>query len=344
MPNDSSLPMTSSRLKSHLSESNFQKSCKSIKKKTKSIPIRVLNGILAFDNADKPIIEDNEHVYVWYFAIGSMTNPISLYLRDLTPLLSYPAKCLNHRLVFRAPCGMADIQYCEGEEFHGVVHLLPFDRMTHLDHVEHMYTRETVRVVDYQQRSHMVYAYKMGFIDGQERPVGLPSERYLDIIVKGCEYFGVSPSYINRLKSDQAITPRKSSDTFRIISNVPENVFYTNEQLSEHDGQNHLMPIWISVNGKILEYSGLPNENHPDYENQKRFHDFVLSNLSGREVAHIVSKAWYEPLYTLPLNEKDLTPEHRAFVEDMCYCWGIYIDENNNNHSYWKPIGRLIRK
>lgn len=344
MPSNLSLPLLSSRLDDQRSDSNFQKSCRTILKKTKPIETRLLKNILAFNNPDKTTIEDNDKVYAWYFAIGSMTNPISLYLRDLTPLLSYPAKCLDYRLVFRAPCGMADIQASQGEEFHGVVHLLALDQLLRLDQIEHMYTRETVRVVDYQQRSHLVYAYQIRFIDGQERPIALPTERYLDIIVKGCEYFGVSPSHINHLKSNQAVTPRRSTDAYRIIKNVPENVYFTKEQLSEHDGTNPLLPIWISINGKVLEYSGLPNEDHPDYENQKQFYEFTLASLSGREIAHIISKAWYEPLYELPLNEHDLTDEHRAFVEDMCICWGIHVDDDNTNkHSYWKPIGKLVK-
>ncbi|CAF5223614.1 unnamed protein product, partial [Rotaria magnacalcarata] len=74
--------------------------------------------------------------------------------------------------------------------------------------------------------------------------------------------------------------------------------------------------LWISVNGKILEYKGLPSNDHPDYANKKQFYEFVLSCLGGREVTYVISRSWYEPMYKLPLNDDDLTDEHRAFAED----------------------------
>jgi hypothetical protein len=37
----------------------------------------------------------------------------------------------------------------------------------------------------------------------------LPSERYLDIIIKGCEYYKVQSEYINKLNDEQAVIPRK---------------------------------------------------------------------------------------------------------------------------------------
>ncbi len=33
------------------------------------------------------------------------------------------------------------------------------------------------------------------------------SERYLDMIVKGCEYYKVQPAYVNRLKEEQVVKP-----------------------------------------------------------------------------------------------------------------------------------------
>jgi hypothetical protein len=342
MSNSRVSPLLSNRLNSFSSDVNFKKSCATILTKTKRLDARVLNSILAYDDLEKPMIDDDNHVYIWYLAIGSMTNPISLHLRDLTPLISYPAKCPGYRLVFRHPDGMADIEPCKGKAFHGVVHLLPIEQMIHLDQVEHMYRRIIVNTIDYQKRSHLVYVYKMNLIGEQERSIGIPSERYLDIIVKGCEYFGVRSSYINRLKHEQSIIPRKSSTEYETINNIPNNVYYTNEDLLKHNGKDPMFPLWISVNGKILEYKGLPADNHPDYENQKRFYEFVLSYFGGRDVAHGISRTWYEPMYKLPLNNHDLCGGHRAFAEDMCISWGIGNDEKNSE-SYWKPIGRLLQ-
>jgi hypothetical protein len=335
-------PLLSCRLNSSSSDNNFKKSCETILTKTKRLEARVLNSILAHDDSEKPFIDDDKHMYIWYLAIGSMINPISLHLRDLTPLISYPAKCSNYRLVFRDPCGMADIESCTGEEFDGVVHLLPLEQMICLDQVEHMYRRIIVNIIDYQQRSHLVYVYKMSLVEQQERPIGIPSERYLDIIVKGCEHFGVRSLYINRLKHEQPVIPRKLPIAYQTINNIPDNIYYTNEDLLKHDGKDLILPLWISINGKILEYKGLPPDDHPDYENQKRFYDFILSYFGGREVAHVISRAWYEPMHKLPLDDNDLCDEHRALAEDMCVSWGLDNNEEGSE-SYWKPVGRIFQ-
>jgi hypothetical protein len=334
--------LLSCRLNSFPSDINFKKSCETVLTKTKCIEPRVLNSILAHDDPEKPFIDDGKHLYIWYLAIGSMINPISLHLRDLTPRISYPAKCPNYRLVFRDPDGMADIKLNKGEEFDGVVHLLPIEQMIRLDKVEHMYKRIIVNIIDYHQHSHLVYVYKMSLIGKEERPIGIPSERYLDIIVKGCEYFGVRSSYINRLKREQPIIPRKLPTACQKINNIPDNIYYTNEDFLKHDGKDPRFPLWISINGKILEYKGLPPTDHPDYENQKRFYEFILSYFGGREVAHVISRAWYEPIYKLPLNDEDLCDEHRALAEDMCVLWGLNNNEKSGE-SYWKPIGRILQ-
>ena len=47
---------------------------------------------------------------IHYFAIGSMTNEVSLSLRELTPISSKPAILRNHKLVFRGKGGMATVE------------------------------------------------------------------------------------------------------------------------------------------------------------------------------------------------------------------------------------------
>ncbi|CAF1014707.1 unnamed protein product [Rotaria sordida] len=340
MPIVSTSISLSYRLNAFLSDTNFKKSCEIILKKSTRIDKRVLSNVIAHDNSEQPFIDDGKNIYIWYLAIGSMINPISLYLRDLTPLISYPAKCPNYRLVFRDNCGMADIEFCEGEEFHGLIHLLPIKQMIYLDQIEHMYKRIIVDTIDYQQCSHSVYVYKMNLIGEEERPISIPSERYVDIIVKGCEHFGVHTSHINRLKHEQPVIPRKLPTMYETINNIPNDIYYTDDDLLKHNGKDPMFSLWISINGKILEYAGLPSDDHPDYENQKQFYEFVLTHFAGREVTHTISKTWYEPMYKLPLNDDDLCNEHRALAEDMCVSWGL-DSSKINSESYWKPVGRL---
>ncbi|CAF4001959.1 unnamed protein product [Rotaria sordida] len=318
-----------------LSDANFALSCEKVLSELTRPDQSTIDEILKHDTHDKPeIILPDGRKFVWYFAIGSMINPISLYLRNIIPLISYPAKCRNHKIVFREPSGMADIEgYPEGE-FHGVVHLLSDEQMSRLDAMEPTYHRIVVNSINYQEQTHLVYIYKMNI---ENQPTCLPRERYLDIITKGCEYYKVQPEYINRLKYEQAVIPRRQPHTFQSFTNIPEDVFYSVEELTRHNGNDPTLPLWLSINGKILEYSGLPPVDHPEYEFQKRIYTFAISRLGGREVTQIMAKVFYEPLYVIPSNEKDLCEQHRAHIEDDLYC----RINNNQNKSYWKPIGRL---
>jgi hypothetical protein len=206
--------------------------------------------------------------------------------------------------------------------------------MCHLDAIEMGYNRIIVNSINYQGQSHLVYIYKMKTNDSL---TNFPSERYLDIIIKGCEHFNVHQEYIKRLKEEQAVIPRKQPDTFQSFPNIPSDVFYTVEELAQHNGSDPSLPLWFSINGKILEYTGLPPDNHPDHETQKRMYGFVKSRFSGREVTRITAKALYEPLYKLPLNDEDLCEQQRADIEDGLYSRIDY----EKNQKYWKPIGRL---
>jgi hypothetical protein len=320
------------RLNSSLSDAAFKLSCENILSKIVRPDQSTIDLILSYDDPEKPeIILPDGRKFSWYFAIGSMINPISLYLRDLTPLISYPAKCPNHQLIFR---GMADIEACPESEFHGVVHLLSDEQMTRLDAMEMTYRRIVVNSINYQGQSHLVFIYKMNM---ENLPTNLPSERYLDIIVKGCEYFKVQPEYITRLKEKQAVIPRKQPHTFQSFTDVPEDVFYSVEELARHNGSDPSLPLWISINGKILEYIDLPYDNHSDADARKLSLGFIKSRFAGREVTQMTSKALYEPLYQVPLNGENLCDQHRAQIEDDLYC----RIENDQNKKKWKPIGRL---
>jgi hypothetical protein len=323
------------RLNPSLSDANFKLSCESVLSKLVRPDQSTIDLILSHDNPENAeIILPDGRKFVWYFAIGSMINPISLYLRDLTPLISYPARCSNHKRVFRGPGGMADIEACPEADFHGIVHLLSDEQMALLDGMELGYNRIVVNSINYQDQSHLVYVYKM---KTDTVSTNLPSERYLDIIIKGCEYYKVQPEYINRLKDEQAVIPRKQPHMFQSFTDIPSDALYSVEELAQHNGSDPSVPLWISINGKILEYSGLPAVDHPDYEFQKRTSSMFKSRLGGREATHVMAKALYDPLYNLPLNENDLCEQHRAQIEHDWYNRMSY----DQNKSYWKPIGRL---
>jgi hypothetical protein len=328
------------RLNSSLSDANFKLSCENVLSKIVRPDQSTIDMILSYDDPQKAeIILPDGQKFAWYFAIGSMINPISLHLRDLTPIISYPAKCLDYQLLFRGVSsmgGMADIEACPGAEFHGVVHLLSEEQMARLDAMEMTYNRIAVNSINYQGQLHLVSAYKMGL---QNLQPNIPSERYLDIIVKGCEYFKVEPEYVARLKEKQPVIPRKPPHKFQSLTDVPEDVFYSVEELARHNGSDPSLPIWVCVNGKILEHVAdvAEDDDHPDAEARKRLLGFIKMRIAGRDATEITSRVLYEPLYPLPVDGQPICAEHQAQIEDdLCSRIGY-----NQNQKHWKPIGRL---
>ena len=323
------------RLNSSASEANFKLSCESVLTKLVPPDPSVLDAILACNHPDQPEITcPDGQVYIWYLAIGSMINPISLYLRDLTPMLSYAVTYVDYKVVYRGNMGMANLEACPGATFDGVVHLLTKEQMARLDEIEAFYIRIPVTCLNYQNQSQVAYAYQM---KQNNQPLGVPHERYLDIIIKGCEYYQVRPEYIARVREEQPVIPRKPPSEFRSFTDMPADALYSLEDLQRHNGDDPSLPIWISVNGKILEHIGFPAADAPDYELQKGFHTFARQKFAGCEAIGILAKTHYEPLYKLPLNDDDISPEHRAHIENHYF----EMFSNEQNRKYWKPIGRL---
>lgn len=319
-------------MNSSASEAAFQSTCESVLSKIVRLNQSTVDEILSYDKPDSAdIVLPDGRKFFWYLAIGSMMNPISLYLRDLTPVLSYPARCPNYKLVFR---GMADVEYCPDSEFHGVVHLLSDEQMARLDKLEMGYNRIVVNVIDYQNNSHSVHVYQMKL---NNTIYNLPSERYLDIIIKGGEHYRVQSEYLQQLKEQQDVIPRKQPSTFQSFADIPTDIFFTEEELAKHNGNDGSPSVWISINGKILEYTELLPNDHPDAEHKKLMFNYIKTHFAGREIAPQMAKNLYEPLYELPINGKDLCEQQKAQIEDEVYC--RLIDQSTKN--CWKPVGRL---
>lgn len=320
------------RLNSTLSDVTFKSTCENVLPKVQRVDQSIIDNVLSYDKPDSAeiVLPDGTKFY-WYLAIGSMMNPISLYLRDLIPLVSYPAICPDYQLIFR---GMADIEHCPGTQFHGVVHLLSEDQMTRLDKLEMGYNRLAVNSIDYQNKSRLVSVYQMKFTNS---PISLPNERYLDIMVKGGEYYKVQSEYLEQLKEQQDIIPRKQPNTFQSFVDVPTDVFFNEEELAKHNGSDPSLPIWICINGKVLEYNSTLADDHPYAERQKQMLSFLKTHLAGREVVPLIAKNLYEPMYELPTDGSNLCEQQRAQIEDELY--GRVITEWTKNN--WKAIGRL---
>lgn len=152
------------------------------------------------------------------------------------------------------------------------------------------------------------------------KPSGLPGERYIDIITRGCEHFGVDAEYTQWLRTIP-VQPRRCRDEYRSLP-VPENV--PEMELSaianckgENDGD-----LCVAINGKVIKFIG-------DRSSQQ----FRMRQKNGGEdITHWYAKMLYEPLYPPPFNACDMTPEHAAWAEELVAGYGA---------QNWQVIGLL---
>ena len=267
---------------------------------------------------------------VHYFAIGSMTNEVSLALRELSPISSKPAVLRNHKLVFRGKGGMATVEE-ENEyeplehdddletsryanEVHGVLHLLSRKQMTLLDKFEGGYQRKVCTVFTYNDDIEIqAVCYVM---DKSQWPADvchdLPSERYLDIIAQGCAMYNVEKAWIDFISSRKCI-PRKNPLDFQsfVSTNATVPIIHW-DTVQKHNGITS-DDLWIVINNKVLKFTGDKNSFFP-------YGYFVSNEIGGTDFTLKFAKGFYEPKYKLsPSYTKcsDLEGEHRAWIEDQ---------------------------
>ena len=293
----------------------------------------------AKESESSPSIRSNDgdnNNLVSYFAIGSMMNPISLANRGIHPAAcrSQPAELLEYRLGFFGPMGYADAVPCDGASFHGVIHYVKPDQMEILDKIELFYTRHTdAQARLYSGETVPVTVYSRGPRDITEDSI--PKERYLDVMIAGAEHFGVKPSYIEWLKRHEKI-PRPTREEYLTFGDGPTSietrkVAISKEEMLRNDGFDG-RPLWISVNGKVLE-AHFPPEACDKFEfNRQRFQEH------GRTVELHVAKIVYDPKFGNEIKSmQDVTPEWSAFCEHhMCEFLGAQKELD-----YWKIVGRL---
>ena len=253
--------------------------------------------------------------HIWYFAIGSMINPISLALRDIKPIRSYPASCVGWKLVFKGPGGMGSIDPDASNTMQGVVHLLTSSDMKVLDGIEMAYSRSTVDVIAYnldtgEKASLQATAYIMDAkkIAELNKPDSLPSERYIDIIWRGCRYYGVDPEYQAWLKSCPCIPRKKPSEycTYALPENPPA---ISVDELQKNNGQND-SELWMGLNGKVMKYVG---------ECSGVFYEMSKARFAGKDSTVLMARNIFEPLYPIAVSLEAMSTEHRAFVEDFAF-------------------------
>ena len=129
----------------------------------------------------------------WYFAIGSMMNPMMFSNRGIHPVESMPAELLNHKIIFYSSFGFATAVCSKGNSFHGVLYKMEEKGMKVLDSMEPGYrrTKAKARLYNGVEVECIVYCHsnpKKSNCYKNDKP---PTQRYMDIMVEGANHYGV---------------------------------------------------------------------------------------------------------------------------------------------------------
>ena len=267
----------------------------------------------------------------YYFAIGSMINPVSIRNRGINPISSEPAELLDHRIGFFTSDGYAEAVPEVGASFHGVIHHLTKEDMTKLDKIEQLYDRRTATARLYDGTTRTVSVYIQSDLEkakGMEN--GLPKERYLGIMIAGCRHYGVDPKYIEFLENHESV-PRLSPDkylSFGSAENCDRSMTLT--EVLENDGSDG-KPLYMSVNGKVIELT---------HDRESRmFQDFYHMFQNMGQIGELfIAKVVYEPRYGVPERLEDVTPEHAAYCEHE---HAAYLTMKEGHLQNWKVIAKL---
>ena len=266
---------------------------------------------------------------VWYFAIGSMTNPVSLKQRNLSPLQSFPALLRGYRLGFFTRLGFAGAVADESSSFHGVLHQMTLSEMEQLDKIEAGYDKVSVLAHKYDGTTQECYVYilKAEFLSDINLP---PPERYLDVIIAGCRHYNVDQSHITYLESCER-KPRKQPHEFARIPDVEDKPIWTMEQVALGDGKRggDNGPYYTVVNGKVREFIG-----PKDYI---VFKMFTQLNVWGDHYDVWNAKMMYDPKYGECASIDDMLREHCACIEDF----HVNYDKENG---YFKTVAVVERR
>lgn len=263
-----------------------------------------------------------------YFAIGAMINSTSMSLRGLHPVSSRPATLLNFQRIFRGAMGMAVAEPAPGLEMEGALHEMPHEQMDRLDEYEgkgFFYERAHAycRLYDGTIESCVVYVDSRK-TQGDWAVENLPTERYVDIIVRGMRDLGTRPQAIETLLS-LPVQRRKKPTEYLRWDDGPLPAWST-ERFFDEVARGR--PAYV-INGKVVECVGP----------QKGYWFERAKELAGTDATLRLAHLLYEPIYGIPSTLDAMCSNHRAFVEDFVVAAHQKIDITLQG--YLQPIARI---
>lgn len=279
--------------------------------------------------APSPVTTMNSETF-YYFAIGSMMNPISWRNKRISPPInSWAAELLDYELKFSGEMGFAEAVPAKGNSFHGVLHLVDATTMERLDELEISYKRVEgkARLNDGTLVTTTVYTKASTF--GQEaRP---PHQRYLDLLIEGAKHYNVNQKQIQLLESYEC-RPRPTPHQFKSFEDAaPDAPLLSYEKdVCPFNGED-TPNLRIACNGKVQEII-VQNVPNPLFRNSMAFWKKF-----GQRAELVLSKIMYDPKYGCPETVEEFTKEHAAYIEHGMYM----ISEVHRSLDHWRVIGRI---
>ena len=309
----------------------------------------------------------------WYFAIGSMMNPVSLSRRGLVPKESHPARLLDFRLSFFGLLGVAEAIPEVGSSFHGVVHLMDEKDIAKLDNIERDYTKleataelygngipesagtdDSTKTISKRFLTVFCYGRPGANVERNATVDRDPSERYIQIMVEGCRHFGVDPSYIEYLQNHPQL-PRATPERFQVVGKFPmagpadddndgnntnnsfespNDAVYTLQQVQDMFQQGRAV---MTFQEKVIEFVA----------DDQKDNDEVLR--AQREIKHMtqhhglhgeiqMSNLVYDPKYEKPECLEACSREYAGYCEDLFVTYWT----STKLIRHWKVLGKFV--
>jgi gamma-glutamylcyclotransferase (GGCT)/AIG2-like uncharacterized protein YtfP len=258
----------------------------------------------------------------WYFGYGSNMEQRSLRAKGVEPRTSERAALRGWRLrfnvghFFRHEGGVGNIEPSDDPSavVWGVLHWCEDEHLALLDAAEaygHGYDRVDVSVLtNHGEQSAITYLGRPSFIDEECRP----TQRYLNILLKGAIAAGLDPAYVEALRRHPVHQPRPVSP---FVPSPGEHRIFTAATLRQH-------PLFTALAGAVFDMSGARWQHkflHGLYggKDMTLYHLKRLDNSDGSET--------YDDIKL-----DRLTPVQRRYLNE-------YLHEYNIEYVY---VGRYI--
>uniref|UniRef100_A0A7S2AQY1 Gamma-glutamylcyclotransferase n=1 Tax=Octactis speculum TaxID=3111310 RepID=A0A7S2AQY1_9STRA len=130
-----------------------------------------------------------------------MMNPAKFKVRNLTPIESWPVRCVGFERRFWGKYGMAEIRERDGAEFHAVLHRVSAVDMAVLDEMERGYIRKDIECFRYDGTRIVATGYQFDLSKIMVNEARPPSERYKKLMLDGMRHYGCDPGAIDQMEA-----------------------------------------------------------------------------------------------------------------------------------------------